>query len=993
MPVTPALVVLLVSVAVARAGAADDLAAHPSRIVVRYRATKTDDAGARAAAATAALARRFRVVGERPLFAREPAGAGAADHAARLGAARERFPVRAARAPRGAVAPDLSRVAVLDLGGGVDPLEAAAAYARDPAVEWAEPDWIVRASFVPDDPYFATSGSVGSFPDLWGLHAADAATAWDVARGDGVVVAVIDTGIKWSHADLRDNVWTNPLEAKNGSDDDGNGFVDDIYGWDFTIDRARPKDRHGHGTHVAGTIAATGDNGLGVVGMAWRARVMAVRGLDSRGFGFSSDLAQGIVYAAENGADILNNSWGGAASAVVRDATDTAIALGAVVIFAAGNDNSPFLGTASDPDVIAVSASTYGDGRASFSNFGQNVSVAAPGVSVLSLRGPGRVGGTTVGGKYRVLSGTSMAAPHAAGVAALLLSASPTLTVDEVRWHLELNADQPGYPGWEGQRWNPYFGFGRVNAARVFTAPPVTTRIRTPPFDVHGLAGAVVPDATEREFSFTTYDPVGWTAGGPSWLQPSVTAGTGDATIALTLDGTGLTPSTYTGDVTVTAPTAADGGASLPATAHVHADARVGAAVEVGGAVDSNDGRIALAGDGAGVLAAWAEAPGAEGWVVRAAYVSDGGAVTGPFTVDPGGCVQATCDTKNFDEVAVAFDGTSFLVVWNEHFDERIPGPLLPRYRRHEYVKAVRVTAAGAVLGPPLTLFDDVEEQHQNGGFYRYVMDVGVGFDGTAYTVVWGRLDFDTTYENATHFWMRRVSTAGLTLGPETHTYPEPDTPLPQLVHHRIACVTGSCLIAWHEADGERSPEGLFIDKLVGRRWAGTTPLDGAPFRIATNVESSDVIASDGVSTYLVAGYRLRWCPGPALCGWDVVGARATADGVALDPDGLRLNQSVPTGYPNFIAPRGAAHDGASWIVTWAALGSAAEDTAHCYPFAARIGPDGSLLDAEMEGALLAPGPVTGCGYLPLARAATRSYLAWLEPGDAPKRLLAQGLF
>jgi subtilisin family serine protease len=992
MLVTRALVVLLVSAAVAPASGlpATPADVHPSRIIVRYR---TDAAAERdASPSQARLARRFRVTGKRPLFAGD-AGAAPAGTAARLEKVRKRFQARAARAPRDVVAPEMSRVAMLELDTGVDPDEAAREYARDPDVQWAEPDRVMRASFVPDDPYFSSSGSVGPFPDLWGLHATDAATAWDTARGDGIVVAVIDTGVKWSHPDLKNNVWTNPLETRNGSDDDGNGFVDDVYGWDFTIDRARPKDRHGHGTHVAGTIAATGDNGTGVVGMAFRARIMAVRGLDSRGSGYASDLARAILYAAENGADVLNNSWGGGGSQVIRDATEAAVSLGAVVVFAAGNDNSPFLGTAADRNVIAVAATQYGDERAGFSNFGQNVSVAAPGVSVLSLRGPGRVGGTTVGGKYRVLSGTSMATPHTAGVAALLLSEMPGLTVDEVRWHLELNADQPGYPGWEGQRWNPYLGFGRVNAARVFDDPPVTTRIRTAPFELHGLAGTVVPQAATIDFSFTTHDPVAWTASGPAWLVPAPASGTGDGTLSLTLDGSGLSPATLTGPVGITAPAASDGGASIGVTAHLHQDQRTGSEIVVDTDYNPNGpGPAAVASDGQGVLAAWADLPPTGGWRLRGAYVSDAGVVTGPFLINAGGCVQATCYDKNAEEIAIAFDGTNFLVVWNESFDERIPGPLLPVYNRHEYVKAVRVTSAGQVLGTPVVLFDNVEHE-QNGGFYQLLKDVEVGFDGTAYTVLWGRLNFDTTYEDATHFWIRRVGTDGQTIGAASHVYPEADT-LAQSTDFHLACVTGSCLLAWHHADGERDADGLFIGKVVGRRYTGTTPLDSPPFRIGNDFDLVTALGSDGVGSYLVAGTRLIFCPGPRLCGFDAVGARVTAAGAALDLDGLRLNRSAAEGYPYWIWPGAIAHDGTSFIVTWSALGATTEDAGRCWAFAARVAPDGGLLDTEPEGALLLHGPITDCGDLPIARAATRSYVVWPEPAAAdPTRILAQGVF
>src|SRR6185503_5001704 len=203
-----------------------------------------------------------------------------------------------------------------------------------------------------------------------------------------------------------------------------------------------------------------------------------------------------IVYAAENGADVINNSWGGGGSSqVLVDAVDTATALGVVVVAAAGNSGGSADGfqPASIPGVIAVGATSSSDHIASFSSHGNVLSVAAPGVDVLSLRAAGATGlgsNGIVQQIYQRLSGTSMASPHVAGLAAVLLSAMPALQPQEVRWHLELNADQPGYPGYENEPWNPYFGWGRIDAGRVFDPVLVTTRLSRPPAVIHGISGA-----------------------------------------------------------------------------------------------------------------------------------------------------------------------------------------------------------------------------------------------------------------------------------------------------------------------------------------------------------------------------------------------------------------------------------------------------------------------------------------------------------------------
>src|SRR5262245_21112061 len=260
------------------------------------------------------LNRELGVRGARALFFDHHTlhGGRAAAWASRTDAVRAAFPVRSARA-RVPDTPDLSRIYVLDLPEGANVVDAAARYAADPDVEWAEPDGIVQITAVPNDPFFSSSGSWGQpYRDLYGMVVTEAATAWDTANGTGTIVAVVDTGIDETHPDMAANVWTNPGEIPgNGIDDDGNGFVDDVHGWDFSDGDATPHDLYGHGAHVAGTVAAVGNNSLGVIGMAWGARVMGVRGFDANGFATNSDLAAGVVYAAENGADVISNSWGG----------------------------------------------------------------------------------------------------------------------------------------------------------------------------------------------------------------------------------------------------------------------------------------------------------------------------------------------------------------------------------------------------------------------------------------------------------------------------------------------------------------------------------------------------------------------------------------------------------------------------------------------------------------------------------------------------------
>lgn len=367
----------------------------------------------------------------------------------------ERLNRRQARAPEGAVAPALDTTYLFKGPESADILALAKAYAQHPAVEYAEPNYRVTAQLVPNDPYY---------PELWGLKAIQTETAWDQVQGANVIVAVVDTGLDFTHPDLSANVWTNPREiAGNGKDDDRNGYADDVRGWGY----GDLVDRHGHGTHVAGTIAAVGQNGLGVIGVAHRARVMAVKVLDDDGGGWADDVAAGIRYAANQAADVINCSLVGASSNVEQDAVAYAVSKGAVVIAAAGNKNrdAQTVSPANAPDAIAVAATTSQDTKADFSNYGPVVAVAAPGVGILSLRAAGTTLGRVVGERYCLASGTSMAAPHVAGVAALLLGRDPALSTAALRRILIATTDPfpkpPKFP----------LGAGRLNAGKAVTTP------------------------------------------------------------------------------------------------------------------------------------------------------------------------------------------------------------------------------------------------------------------------------------------------------------------------------------------------------------------------------------------------------------------------------------------------------------------------------------------------------------------------------------------
>jgi subtilisin family serine protease len=277
---------------------------------------------------------------------------------------------------------------------------------------------------------------------MWDLRAIHLAEAWKVSKGAGVIVAVSDTGVSANHPELATQMWENPGEtgldlkgrnkASNGVDDDGNGYVDDVHGWDFVKNKPGGVDHHYHGTHVAGTIASAVSKSM--AGIAPMAKIMDVSFLDSHGSGDDIGGAKTLVYAVDQGAKIINCSWGGpdGANIVLEKAIAYANAHGVLVIAAAGNasqnnDRHTFTpsGYAYD-NIIAVGAtSTVNGTMASFSNYGlKTVDLAAPGDQIYSL---------APGGGHQVLSGTSMASPHVAGVAALVWSAHPNYTMSQVK--------------------------------------------------------------------------------------------------------------------------------------------------------------------------------------------------------------------------------------------------------------------------------------------------------------------------------------------------------------------------------------------------------------------------------------------------------------------------------------------------------------------------------------------------------------------------------
>ncbi len=400
---------------------------------------------------------------------------------------------------------------------GYDQLQTA--LAALPGYQYVEPDLLVSTQVqrFPNDP---------RFNELWGLHNTgqtggkvdadiDAPEAWSITTGSSsVVVGVIDTGVDYSHPDLAANVWTNPGEIPgNGLDDDGNGYVDDIHGYDFVSNDGDPMDDNGHGTHVSGTIAAVGDNGVGVTGINWDAQIMGLKFLDSGGYGSTSNAIRAINYAIwmhDHGVNIhlTSNSWGSYGyDQALRDAIEDSGDAGMLFVAAAGNDGNnndgnPFYPASYDLDnIIAVAATDANDMRVNVlgwwaSNYGAaSVDLGAPGLYILS---------TLPGNNYDWYSGTSMATPHVSGVAALAWSLNPALTAAEVK------ADILGGVDPVADLAEITVTGGRLNAEKTLDLVGMGVRGSSP------AAGEVVTTPpTDFAFDFTSpYDPLTADAGG-----------------------------------------------------------------------------------------------------------------------------------------------------------------------------------------------------------------------------------------------------------------------------------------------------------------------------------------------------------------------------------------------------------------------------------------------------------------------------------------------
>ncbi len=393
-----------------------------------------------------------------------------------------------------------------------------AALQRHPLVEYAEPNYIIRAVLTPNDTYF---------PAQWGLTKIGAPQAWDITTGsNSLIIAIVDSGIDLDHPDLSGKI---------------------ILGYDYVNGDWDPDDDYGHGTHVAGIAAAWTNNGQGVAGVSWGAQLMALKVLNAGGTGTYANVASAVTYAADNGAKIINLSLGGDYdSSTLRNAVSYAHNKGCVIVAATGNNNGPVLYPAKYAEALAVAATDSADQRAWFSNYGPEVDVAAPGVGIYS---------TYLGGGYTYMNGTSMATPHVAGLAALVWSACPNYTNSQVENQIESTAVDQGAAGWD-----QYYGHGRIDAQAALLCAP---NLGASPQSVAFLADAntdPIPSSQTVSVLNTGCEVITWTAAiSPStatWLTAAPLSGTATVTspgsISLSASKSGLSYGTYNAQVVIT---------------------------------------------------------------------------------------------------------------------------------------------------------------------------------------------------------------------------------------------------------------------------------------------------------------------------------------------------------------------------------------------------------------------------------------------------------
>lgn len=475
----------------------------------------------------------------------------------------------------------LKSVYLFSVDNGIDIKTIAEDYAGLDIVEYAIPDYQVELYDTPNDPLYSHQWALNNtgqgyyhveridgMPDTLAIVYGTADSDIDAEEvfqnppdnTNSVVVAIVDTGIDWDHPDLASMIWNNPNEIpENGIDDDHNGYVDDIVGWDFSGNEELlpiwedndPTDTYGHGTHCAGIVAATISNSVGVSGVVPDVKIMGIKFYPVMTLSMG---AMGIIYAADNGADVVNMSWGlDIEIPVVGEALEYAASRGVVLIAAAGNDSQELYNyPASYGEVITVGATNSDDQVTTFSTISDSINVCAPGLSILSLRGDitdmycghGESNVHIIDSLYYLASGTSMASPHVVAVAAYLRSVSPGLSHNKIKDILQMTADDfldpyghgANYPGWD-----MFSGYGRINLHTALGEAPLVRAIISSPFDFSIVNGIINISGSADGDDFTEY-VLEYSPGQDTTAWTEITSSNSSVTdnILGTMDCTGL---------------------------------------------------------------------------------------------------------------------------------------------------------------------------------------------------------------------------------------------------------------------------------------------------------------------------------------------------------------------------------------------------------------------------------------------------------------------
>jgi subtilisin family serine protease len=371
---------------------------------------------------------------------------------------------------------------VFQFAGNVDINTVIQAYIATGCFEYVEPDFAGKAggsSVTPNDQFFSNQWALsnnGTFPYDSAKAGADIKMeqAWGIEEGDSsVVVAIIDCGAKLDHPEFLGRIWVNYGEIPgNGIDDDGNGYIDDVQGWNFAYNNNNPTDDYGHGTNVTGIIGANGNNNIGYAGVDWHCKLMILKAIDSTNFGYYSWWAEAINYAVNNGANVINMSLEGTSySQTLQNAVTDAYNSGLTIVACMGNyDTSAPSYPGACINVIAVGATNDHDCRVNpffwggGSDYGPNISVVAPGDYIYGLNYLSNTDYSYYWG------GTSQATPHVSGLASLLLAQDPTRTPDQIKHIIEVTADDTvGNRAEDTPGWDQYYGYGRINAYRALS--------------------------------------------------------------------------------------------------------------------------------------------------------------------------------------------------------------------------------------------------------------------------------------------------------------------------------------------------------------------------------------------------------------------------------------------------------------------------------------------------------------------------------------------